>query len=128
MMSGFVLVQSRFMNTGDNILQHVRKCPVCEQNYRNARMLLVQKRPDRTGFHITCSSCGTRVLVFVSPGQMGVVSVGMITDLTAGEVRAKLNQSPISPNMVLDMYSKIRSAADSMDSLVNEETVEADKK
>ena len=116
------------MRSSEDVLQHFKKCPVCDQKYQNIRMLLVYKNRDRTGFHVSCSSCRASVLIFIQPGRMGVVSVGMITDLTAQEARLKMDRPVISPDMVLDVYKDIQSFPDKVNSLLAKTSLQKPKR
>ncbi len=102
----------------DKAVHHFSECPLCSHKYGNARMVMVQQDDDRTGFHITCPKCRVSVLVFLANGQMGTISVGMVTDLDRSEVRGLLRGDVISPNDVLRQYEKLQSPKVTMDDLL----------
>ncbi|MCK9379346.1 MAG: hypothetical protein M0P97_04360 [Candidatus Moranbacteria bacterium] len=90
-------------DSGKN-LKHLVKCPVCEKKYQHGRTLLIEDDGDKTTFHLTCQNCLTSTLVFVSRSQMGLVSLGMATDLSAGDVKDFFGKEPISADQVMDVY------------------------
>lgn len=85
-------------------LKHLVRCPICEKKYQHGQTIVVDDNGERTTFHLTCQSCQTSTLVFVSRNQMGVVSLGMATDLSAVDVKDFFGKEPISADQVIEVY------------------------
>lgn len=89
-------------------LGHLTRCPQCDRKYRFNRALILDEEDNRTTFHLTCDSCYTSTLVFVSVGQQGVVSLGMVTDLERNEARQLFKNESISADQVIDMHQFLK--------------------
>lgn len=89
-------------------LKHLVKCPVCEKKYQHNRTIIVEDNGDKTIFHLTCQNCQASTLVFVSRNQMGVVSLGMATDLSTEDVKDFFGKEPISADQVMDVYEFLK--------------------
>lgn len=92
----------------DNFFRHVARCPLCGATNKDVNILLVQKRADRTGLHLTCPSCRTSMIVFLSQSGVGVVSVGTVTDVGRDDVALLQDgDTPFSADTVLDLHLRM---------------------
>lgn len=96
------------MNLRKEELQPLTTCPVCDQRYREVRMLVVAEEGKRTTLHITCEHCQAKSIVFVSVTPLGVVSMGTLTDLDQKEVQRFFNEAPISTDQVLEVHEFLK--------------------
>lgn len=85
-------------------LQPLIRCPVCNKKYRPAKILVLDESDKRTTLHLACEECKTSSIVFVSQGQFGVVSLGMLTDLEQSEARRVFRGEAISSDNVLEAH------------------------
>lgn len=90
-------------NPVDN-LEHLTKCPHCSRKYRFNKALVLDEEDDRTTFHLTCDNCQISTLVFVTAGQYGIVSLGIVTDLDRNEARYLFRNEAISADQVIDAH------------------------
>lgn len=90
-------------NYVDN-LEHLTKCPQCSRKYRFNKALVLDEEDDRTTFHLTCDNCQISTLVFVTAGQYGIVSLGIVTDLDRNEARYLFRNEAISADQVIDAH------------------------
>lgn len=97
----------RNITSFDN-LEHLTKCPLCGKKYQYGRTILLEEADERTTFHLTCDSCKTAILVFLSVGKLGVVSVGMITDLCREEAKRLFGQEAVSANQVIEVHEFLK--------------------
>jgi len=79
-------------------------CPVCSKEYRPAKVLLLDQEDKRSTLHLTCESCSASSLVYVSMSPVGVVSMGVLTDLEQGEARRLFKGEVISSDEVLTVH------------------------
>ena len=89
-------------------LEHLTKCPLCDKKYQYGKTLLLEEAEDRTTFHLTCDSCKTAILVFVSAGKLGIVSIGMITDLSREEAKKLFGQEAVTANQVIEVHQFLK--------------------
>jgi hypothetical protein len=91
-------------------IKPLMQCPVCGKSFQSARVLVVAEDAERTTLHIGCDDCQATSLVFVSNGQWGVMSVGMLTDLVAEDAKTFFGKEPISSDQVLEVYQDLKVA------------------
>ena len=96
------------MKKATNNLELLAKCPVCNKKRGQTKMLVLDEKNNQTVFHLTCDSCKTSALVFVSEEQMGVVSLGMLTDLSANEAVGLFKGRPVSSDQVIKTYELLK--------------------
>lgn len=89
-----------------NRFEHLRvisSCPICSARYHAAELRVLDERRDAQLIHIRCRKCQSSVLAVVLANQLGISSVGLVTDLTEDDVRRFRNQPVISEDDVLDV-------------------------
>lgn len=89
-------------------LQAIIRCPVCNKKYRTTRIVVLDEDEKRTTLHLSCEGCGASSMVFVSLGQFGVVSLGLLTDLEQSEARAVFHGEAISADQVLEVHQFLK--------------------
>ena len=88
-------------------IRNLTRCSVCKAKYNHSQTIILKEDADRKIFYSTCNKCGTAMLTFVSEGQRGLVSVGMISDLTRQEIGVLFEKQPIKIDSVLDVYREL---------------------
>ncbi|MDO8529256.1 MAG: hypothetical protein Q7S18_01150 [bacterium] len=92
------------MKPSINNLENLVKCPICNKKYNQARILVLEEGGNRTTIHVTCGNCEISSLVFISSGKMGIISLGMLTDLTTGEAKSLFKNEAISTDQVIEVH------------------------
>ena len=92
-------------------------CPVCSKEYRPAELRLLGQEDKRSTLLLTCESCGASTLVYVSMSPVGVVSMGVLTDLEQGEAKRLFKGEAISSDEVLTVHQFLKEH-DSVDELI----------
>lgn len=72
-------------------------------------MLVLEEETNKTTLHVTCESCKVSSLVFISSGKMGIVSLGMLTDLTREEAKGLFKGEAISTDQVIEVHEYLKS-------------------
>jgi transcription elongation factor Elf1 len=93
-------------------------CPVCSKEYRPAKILLLDQEDKRSTLHLTCEHCGASTLVYVSMSPVGVVSMGVLTDLEQGEARRLFKGEAISGDEVLTVHQFLKEHHGGVDELI----------
>jgi len=106
--ASFVAINIRFMKMPIENLQSIIRCPVCNKKYRPAKMLMIDEDEKRTTFHLACTDCGASSMVFVSMGQFGVVSLGILTDLQQNEAKKVFFDTVVSSDQVLEAHQFLK--------------------
>lgn len=81
-------------------------------------MLVLEEDDKRTTLHMTCESCGAAAIVFVSLGQLGVVSLGTLTDLEQSEARAVFGGEPVSADNVIEAHQFLKHYTGGVEALI----------
>ena len=81
-------------------------------------MLVLDEDEKRTTLHLSCSACNASSIVFVSTGQFGVVSLGMLTDLEQGEAKRVFRGEAISTDQVLEVHQFLKHYQGGIDELI----------
>lgn len=92
-----------------NDLNTLLFCPVCNQKYAKNASRTVATKGSSVIMHMTCSSCKSTSLAMVSnnKGAEGVVTMGMLTDLSYDETLDRIKNGPITADEVLEIREKI---------------------
>jgi len=96
------------MKTPFNNLDHLTKCPVCNSAYRNIKTFILKEEGNRTALHITCNRCNVSTVVFVSMNKIGIVSLGVLTDLKGEEAKKFFGNEVISEDCVIEVHEFLK--------------------
>jgi len=99
-------------------LQAIIRCPVCNKKYRPAKMLVLDEDEKRTTLHLSCTDCGASSMVFVSLGQFGVVSLGILTDLEQSEARRVFFGQAVSSDQVIEAHQFLKQYEGGVEALI----------
>ncbi|MFH1558974.1 MAG: hypothetical protein ABIC19_00430 [Patescibacteria group bacterium] len=79
-------------------------CPVCLSGYYGTRGSLVKSRGRSMIIHITCPKCETSVISNVSLGGIGMMAVGMLSDLGKEDLFLIKDQQALTVDDVLEIH------------------------
>jgi len=83
------------------------RCPLCNTAFQPTGAEILDESQQGILFHLTCPSCRSSLLAVVAASKLGLSSFGMVTDLTALDVR-RLRKSPaITQEDVLKAFEEI---------------------
>lgn len=99
-------------------IQPLIRCPVCNKKYRTAKILVLDEDDKRTTLHMTCESCNAATIVFVSLGQLGVVSLGTLTDLEQSEARRVFQGEAVSADHVIEVHQFLKNYTGDVEALI----------
>lgn len=68
-------------------------CPLCETSYNPMEARVLGEKEDGHLLHIRCKKCWNSILALVLVSNVGVSSVGLVTDLTYEDV-VKFREAP----------------------------------
>ena len=89
-------------------LKLMKQCPLCQGSYQAGEDNVVTKKTGAHLVHITCPHCQGSVLAVITISQMGLGSIGMITDLNAEDVKRLHGQTPISEDELLEFHGLLK--------------------
>lgn len=88
----------------EETLKLVSFCPVCHYRYNPIEAEILEQNEDANLLHVRCRRCHSTVLALVTMGQMGISSVGLVTDLSGAEVRRIKLAAPVSDTDLLNLH------------------------
>lgn len=92
-------------NSIDESLQLLRQCPLCQASYQTGDLTVIEDYDDVRLVHMTCGECASAVMAIVVVSPLGMSSVAVFTDLTAGDVSRLRSRDIFNQDDVLDFYS-----------------------
>lgn len=92
------------MKTSIDNLENLVRCPICNKKYGQTKILVLEEEGNRTTLHLTCENCKNSSLVFISLGKMGIVSLGMLTDINREEARSLFKSEAVSSDQVIEVH------------------------
>jgi hypothetical protein len=96
------------MKPSINNLENLVKCPVCSKRYEQTKILVLEEEMNKTTLHVTCEKCKISSIVFISSGKMGIVSLGMLTDLQQEEARNMFKKEAISADNIIEIHEYLK--------------------
>jgi hypothetical protein len=90
-------------------LKLVQKCPVCNGDYQQGRIDILDE--DERGFlaYMTCNFCASSIIVRVATLPNGLVGNAILTDLSNSEVLDYSSSGKIKSNQVLALHELVTS-------------------
>lgn len=85
----------------------MRQCPLCQTDYQYDKLHHIEEDAGAHLVHVTCMTCSTHLLAIIMMTGFGMSSVGMVTDLGAGDVRRLQSASPLTADDILNMYEAL---------------------
>ncbi|MDP2692557.1 MAG: hypothetical protein Q8O88_02870 [bacterium] len=110
--------KSKSANSIFEKLRLMKKCPFCDRDYDAKRVVMLEEYDESSLVHVTCSGCNSSILHIMLVTQIGLNTMGIITDLSAEEV-IKLKHSPgITEDTLLGFHKYISNTNNSFSKLI----------
>ncbi|HPV70360.1 MAG TPA: hypothetical protein PKY08_00425 [Candidatus Magasanikbacteria bacterium] len=108
---------SSFFDEGIKIISF---CPLCQAKQEKMSVNILEKNETARLIHLVCQNCQAAVLALVTISPAGLNSLGMITDLSAGEVLKFKDNGPLEADDVLSFYQSQKKNKFWLKELLNE--------
>lgn len=95
-------------------LKLISRCPLCAENYQPFQASIVEEKEEAQLLHIECRKCKSSIVALIVNGQLGLTSVGLITDLTSADVEYFKDAPELSESQVLDAYTQLSKAGEGL--------------
>ncbi len=92
----------------DENLKLVSYCPLCDSHYNLLEARILEEHESASLIYIRCRKCQSSILALILNNQLGVSSVGLITDLNADEVMYYRSSDDITEDDTLDAYQLLQ--------------------
>lgn len=100
--------KSTTMEFDDN-MHFVSRCPFCSAEYDLDGAKVIGEEEDATVVYVTCSKCESSIVAMVAMTGLGIVSLGLVTDMTSEDTKKFFGSSEVSSNELLDIYEVLQS-------------------
>ena len=92
---------SSFFDEGIKLISF---CPLCQAKQEKMAVNVLEKNETARLVHLECQNCRTAILALVMVSAAGLNSMGMITDLSAGEVLKFKEAEDLEADELLEFY------------------------
>lgn len=98
-------MQDKFFNlfNSDNATL-ITHCPVCSLRYDPLEAKILDETEHAHLVYVKCRSCESAVLALIMSNNMGVSSIGLITDLSSDDVMKFKDSDIINANDVIEVH------------------------
>lgn len=93
--------------TFDDNMQLVTRCPFCSAEYDLDGAQVIGEENDATMVYITCSDCESSIVAIVAMSGLGIVSLGLVTDMTAEDTKVFNEDKPVTSDDLLKIYETL---------------------
>ncbi|MEX1111905.1 MAG: hypothetical protein WEC84_00425 [Candidatus Andersenbacteria bacterium] len=93
----------------DDNMHFVSRCPFCSAEYDLDGAKVIGEEEDATVVYVTCSKCESSIVAMVAMTGLGIVSLGLVTDMTSEDTKKFFGSSEVSSNELLDIYEVLQS-------------------
>ncbi|MCX6785988.1 MAG: hypothetical protein NTZ18_04020 [Candidatus Komeilibacteria bacterium] len=87
----------------------IQKCPVCNNDYNEGRVEILEENEYSFLAYLTCGFCASSIIVRVMTMPHGLVGNAILTDLTAAEVAVYGAEPSVVSDQVLAIHQLIDS-------------------
>jgi len=91
----------------DENMQLVTRCPFCSAEYDLDGAQVIGEENDATMVYITCSECESSIVAIVAMSGLGVVSLGLVTDMTVEDTKRFMNEKVVTSDEFLTIYEML---------------------
>lgn len=89
----------------DNNQHFVSRCPFCSAEYDLDGAKVIGEEEDSTMVYVTCGDCGSSIIAIVAMSGLGIVSLGLVTDMTEQDTKRFVDDtSGVTSNDLLSIY------------------------
>ena len=103
-------------------LKLVNKCPVCSEQYQPFQASIVEEKDEAQLVHIQCRKCASAIVALIVNGQMGLTSVGVITDLSSDDVERFKDAHSLNEQDLFNAFNELSKSQKSFFKALKEES------
>lgn len=91
----------------DNI-KFVSRCPLCNTEYQSDRAEIIEEKEGEALIYVECLKCKSSIVATVMFGGVGLVAIGLVTDLNKNDIEKFKEAPPISSDEMLEVYKVLK--------------------
>lgn len=89
----------------------VSRCPFCSAEYDIEGAKVIGEEEDSTMIYVTCSECESSIVAIVAMSGLGIISLGLVTDMTAEDTKRFMKEKNVSSDELLNIYELLKNTA-----------------
>lgn len=101
----------------DDNMRVVTRCPFCSADYDLDGAQVIGEENDATMVYVTCSDCESSIIAVVAMSGLGIVSLGLVTDMTAEDTKRFTGVGSMTSNDLLSIYELLKDQTASIEKL-----------
>lgn len=101
----------------DDNMHFVSRCPFCSAEYDLDGAKVIGEEEEATVVYVTCSKCESSIVAMVAMTGLGIVSLGLVTDMTEEDTKKFFGRQTITSDDILHMYEMLKEDKDVVSSL-----------
>jgi hypothetical protein len=82
----------------------VSRCPFCSAEYDLEGAKIVAEEEESAMIYVTCSECESSIVAIVAMSGLGIISLGLVTDMTAEDTKRFSSAKGVTSNELLSIY------------------------
>ena len=98
----------------DDNMHFVSRCPFCSAEYDLDGAKVIAEEDESTVVYVTCSECESSIVAVVAMSGLGIVSLGLVTDMTPEDTKRFFSEGQISSDEMLKMYEILKQNDDNI--------------
>lgn len=98
------MMEEKFYNLFEESFKIISHCPVCNNRYDPVEAKVISERDDSHLVYIKCRNCYAAILAVILANNLGISSIGLLTDLTSDEVIDFKDMMPVNSDDVIALH------------------------
>ncbi len=103
----------------DNHAHFVSRCPFCSAEYDLDGAKVINEEENATVVYVTCGECESSIVAMVAMTGLGVVSLGLVTDMTAEDAKRFFKSKEVTSDELLKIYEVLKKDTNVVKSLTD---------
>ena len=96
-----------------------KKCPVCGSQRESLSYEPVGSDKTRTAIYVSCEKCLASIVFFITQNDMGMMTVGVLSDVNSREARNFFGAKSISDDDIIDVHEYLSNFGGSTNKIFN---------
>jgi len=101
----------------DNDQHFVSRCPFCSAEYDLDGAKVIGEEEDSTMVFVACQDCESSIVAIVAMSGLGIVSLGLVTDMTEGDAKRMMDSQALTGDDLLSAYELLKDGSTSVTGL-----------
>ncbi|MAF80994.1 hypothetical protein CL628_03190 [bacterium] len=101
----------------DNDQHFVSRCPFCSAEYDLDGAKVIGEEEDSTMVYVSCQDCESSIVAIVAMSGLGIVSLGLVTDMTEEDAKRMMDSEELTGDDLLSAYELLKDSESSVTGL-----------